>query len=231
MFKNLEGQRVPAVTFKNRIDDQWVDVTTEQLFKGRTVVVFALPGAYTPTCSSTHLPRYNELAPTVQGEGRGRHRLPVGQRRLRHERMEEGPARARTSPSSRTATASSATGMGLLVDKSAIGFGKRSWRYSMLVKDGVIDKMFIEPLKDGDPFEVSDADTMLKYIDPKATAPEPVVVFSKPGCPHCARAKELLKLNGVVFEEVSFGQGHHLLDDPRRVRPRHLRRRCSSAAS
>ena len=60
-----------------------------------------------------------------------------------------------------------------VLQKSAIGFGKRSWRYSMLVKDGVIEKMFIEPEKDGDPFEVSDADTMLKSINPKAVAPEP----------------------------------------------------------
>ena len=55
-------------------------------------------------------------------------------------------------------------GMGMLVDKDDLGFGKRSWRYSMLVKDGVVDKMFIEPQKPGDPFEVSDADTMLAAI-------------------------------------------------------------------
>jgi glutaredoxin-like protein len=97
--------------------------------------------------------------------------------------------------------------MGLLVDKSALGFGKRSWRYSMLVKDGVIAKMFIEPEKEGDPFEVSDADTMLAHIDPKAVAPEAAVIFAKPGCPHCARARELLKANDVVFEEVTLGKG------------------------
>ena len=64
-------------------------------------------------------------------------------------------------------------GMGMLVDKSDLGFGKRSWRYSMLVKDGVIEKMFIEPEREGDPLEVSDADTMLRYINPTAVAPEP----------------------------------------------------------
>ena len=97
-------------------------------------------------------------------------------------------------------------GMGMLVDKSNLGFGQRSWRYSMLVKDGVIQKMFIEPEKEGDPFEVSDADTMLKYIDPKAVAPEPVVIFSKPGCPHCARAKALLKAHGYKYDEISLGK-------------------------
>ncbi|HEY2629051.1 MAG TPA: glutaredoxin domain-containing protein, partial [Usitatibacter sp.] len=97
--------------------------------------------------------------------------------------------------------------MGLLVDKSNLGFGKRSWRYSMLVRDGVIQKMFIEPEKDGDPFEVSDADTMLQYVAPSLKAPEPVMLFSKPGCPHCARAKALLDKEGIVFEEVVLGKG------------------------
>jgi glutaredoxin-like protein len=97
--------------------------------------------------------------------------------------------------------------MGMLVDKSSLGFGKRSWRYSMLVRDGVIEKQFIEPDKDGDPFEVSDADTMLAYIAPREKAPEPAVIFSKPGCPFCARAKATLDANGVVYEEVSLGKG------------------------
>ena len=63
----------------------------------------------------------------------------------------------------------------MLVDKRNLGFGQRSWRYSMLVDDGVIKKMFIEPEVEGDPFEVSDADTMLKYLDPKAKAPSDVL--------------------------------------------------------
>ena len=58
--------------------------------------------------------------------------------------------------------------MGLLVGKEDIGFGRRSWRYSMLVRDGVIEKMFIEPEEPGDPFKVSDADTMLAYVAPGA---------------------------------------------------------------
>ena len=75
----------------------------------------------------------------------------------------------------------------------------------MLVKDGVVSKMFIEPEKEGDPFEVSYADTMLKYIDPKAVLPEPVVIFAKPGCPHCARAKSLLESNGYAYDEITLG--------------------------
>jgi glutaredoxin-like protein len=93
-------------------------------------------------------------------------------------------------------------GMGLLVDKRDLGFGKRSWRYSMLVKDGIIDKIFIEPDKEGDPFEVSDADTMLRHLNPAAKPSEPVVMFSKPGCPFCARAKAVLKARGVPFTDI-----------------------------
>jgi glutaredoxin-like protein len=96
--------------------------------------------------------------------------------------------------------------MGMLVDKSSVGFGKRSWRYSMLVRNGVIEKMFIEPEKEGDPLEVSDAETMLKYINPKVVAPEPAVIFTKPGCPHCARARALLDSLGYSYDEISLGK-------------------------
>ena len=79
-------------------------------------------------------------------------------------------------------------GMGMLVDQRRLwGFGKRSWRYSMLVKDGIVEKMFIEPEKPGDPFEVSDADTMLNYINDKAGKPKRAFMISKPGCPFCAK--------------------------------------------
>lgn len=72
--------------------------------------------------------------------------------------------------------------MGMLVDKNNIGFGRRSWRYSMLVHNSVIEKMFIETEVEGDPFEVSDADTMLNYINPKAKKPATVALFTKLGC-------------------------------------------------
>jgi glutaredoxin-like protein len=92
--------------------------------------------------------------------------------------------------------------MGMLVDKTELGFGKRSWRYSMLVKDGTIVKMFIEPEKPGDPFEVSDADTMLDHINPKAKKPDQVAILTREGCGYCAKAKALLKELGYAFSEV-----------------------------
>ena len=66
MFENREGKKVPNVTFRTRQDHDWVDVTSDDIFANRTVVVFALPGAFTPTCSSTHVPRYNQLAPVFK---------------------------------------------------------------------------------------------------------------------------------------------------------------------
>ena len=95
--------------------------------------------------------------------------------------------------------------LGMLVDKEDLGFGKRSWRYSMLVNDGTIKKMFIEPNKPGDPFEGSDADTMLNYLKPDATLPPEVTIFSKPGCQFCLDAKALLKEKELTFEEILLG--------------------------
>jgi peroxiredoxin len=69
MFPNSEGKHVPNVTFRIRQNNEWKSVSTDDIFKGRTVVVFSLPGAFTPTCSSTHLPRYNELAAAFRANG------------------------------------------------------------------------------------------------------------------------------------------------------------------
>jgi glutaredoxin-like protein len=206
MFPNSEGKRVPQVTFRTRKDGQWKDVTTDQIFRGRTVVVFSLPGAYTPTCSSSHLPRYNELAPTFKKLGVDDIVVvSVNDAFVMSEWQNDQNAPNITFiPDGNGAFTE---GMGLLVDKSDLGFGKRSWRYSMLVRDGVVEKMFIEPQKEGDPFEVSDADTMLKHIAPREKAPESVVIFAKVGCPHCARAKALLDKAGLVYEEVTLGKG------------------------
>ena len=203
---NSEGKRIPNVTFRTRQDGQWVDVSTDQVFKGRTVIVFALPGAYTPTCSTTHLPRYNELAPTFSRLGVDEIVcLSVNDGFVMSEWQKDQNAPNITFLPDGNGKFSEA--MGLLVDKSDLGFGKRSWRYSMLVRDGVIEKQFIEPQKEGDPFEVSDADTMLSYLAPREKAPEPAVVFTRAGCPHCARAKQVLERNGVVYEEVQLGKG------------------------
>lgn len=206
MLPNKEGQRVPNVIFKTRQNDQWVDVTSAELFDGKNVVVFSLPGAYTPTCSSTHLPRFNQLASTFKAHGIDDVIcISVNDAFVMNEWGKAQEAENLTLIPD--GNGEFTYGMGMLVDKSDLGFGKRSWRYSMLVRDGVIEKMFIEPEKEGDPFEVSDADTMLKYIAPEAKAPEPLTIFTKPGCPFCAKAKSLLQEACLPYEEVALGNG------------------------
>ncbi len=203
---NREGQTVPQVTFHTRQNNEWVDVSTDDIFKGKTVVLFALPGAFTPTCSSVHLPRYNELAPVFKANGVDEIVcLSVNDTFVMNEWAKDQESDQVTLLPDGNGEFSE--GMGLLVDKDNLGFGKRSWRYSMLVKDGVIEKMFIEPDVDGDPFEVSDADTMLNYINPEAKAPQVATVFTKVGCPFCAKAKALLEDKGIVYEEIVIS--HH----------------------
>lgn len=201
MLENKEGQKVPQVTFKTRSLGQWKDVTTDDLFKGKKVAVFSLPGAFTPTCSSTHLPRYNDLAAEFSKQGVDSIVcISVNDAFV----MEAWGADQEADNITLIPDGNGefTQGMGMLVDKSAIGFGSRSWRYSMVVNNGTIEKMFIEPDKAGDPFEVSDADTMLNYLDPKVKPLVGTTVFTKVGCPHCARAKELLKNNGIHYTEI-----------------------------
>ncbi|WP_094751422.1 glutathione peroxidase [Psychromonas sp. CD1] len=204
MLDNIEGQKIPNVTFPTRQGDAWVNVSTDQLFADKTVVVFALPGAFTPTCSSTHLPRYNELARVFKENGVDDIIcLAVNDTFVMNAWLADQEAENITVVPD--GNGDFTKGMGMLVDKSDIGFGKRSWRYSMLVKNGVIEKMFIEPNQPGDPFEVSDADTMLNYINPVAKAPAAVTLFTKPGCPFCAKAKQALQDKNISFEEIVLG--------------------------
>ena len=201
MLPNHEGRRVPDVTFRIRENNEWKNVTTHDLFDGKTVAVFSLPGAFTPTCSSTHLPRFNELAPAFFENGVDSILcVSVNDPFVMSEwAKDQECANVILVPDG---NGDFTAGMGLLVDKSDLGFGKRSWRYSMLVRDGVIEKMFVEPQKPGDPFEVSDADTMLAYLNPKAKKPDQVAIFTREGCSYCAKAKALLKNLGYDYAEV-----------------------------
>lgn len=200
------GQRVPSATFKTRQNGEFIDVTSEQIFNGRAVVVFSLPGAFTPTRSSTHLPRFNELAPVFKQEGVDEIVcMSVNDAFVMDAWKEHQEADQVTLIPD--GNGEFTQGMGMLVDKSDLGFGQRSWRYSMLVKDGVIDQMFIEHNVPGDPFEVSDADTMLNYINPQAQKPAAISIVTKPGCPFCAEAKKQLSERGMAFEEISLGIG------------------------
>ena len=204
MLENREGQRVPDVVFRTRRNGEWVDRTSQEIFGGRTVALFALPGAFTPTCSSTHLPRYEELEPALRRAGVDEviclsvndafvmDAWGVAQGALRVTLLPDG-------------NGDFTRAMGMLVDKEELGFGQRSWRYSMLVKDGVIEKMFIEPNVPGDPFQVSDADTLLGYLAPDRSRTSDISLFTRPGCGHCARAKRLLDEAGLDYEQIVLG--------------------------
>lgn len=201
---NIEGKKVPQVTFKLRENNEWVATSSAELFDNKTVVVFSLPGAFTPTCSSTHLPRYEELAPVFKANGVDSILCVSVNDGFVMEAWGKDQNVANVRPIA-DGNGEFTEGMGMLVDKSAIGFGKRSWRYSMLVKDGVVAKMFIEPDVEGDPFLVSDADTMLDFIAPNAAKPEQVALFTKVGCPFCKKAKEQLQAAGVNYFEMPLG--------------------------
>ena len=206
MLENREGQHVPSTVFNTRQNNEFVTVTSDEIFKNKNVIVFALPGAFTPTCSSAHLPRYNELARTFSENGIDDVIcLSVNDAFVMDAWKEEQDAENITFLPDGNGEFTEA--MGMLVDKSDLGFGKRSWRYSMLVKDGIVTKMFIEPDVPGDPFEASDADTMLEYINPNANKPLSVSILTKPGCPYCARAKKTLKAHNLSYEEISITHG------------------------
>jgi glutaredoxin-like protein len=198
---NREGKRVPDVAYRIRRNGDWKTVTTRELFDGKNVVVFSLPGAFTPTCSSTHLPRYNELAPVFRDEGIDTIVCisvndPFVMEEWAKDQEAENVVLIPDGNGEFTAK------MGMLVDKSDLNFGKRSWRYSMLVRNGTIEKMFVEPQEPGDPFKVSDADTMLRYINPKAKKPDQVAILTREGCSFCANAKQRLADAGYDFVEV-----------------------------
>lgn len=172
--------RAPRVTFRMRVRNprlraanpfQWADVTSSDLFDGRAVVVFAVPGAFTPTCTSAHLPGYETCYEQLRAHGVDEvYCLSVNDaftmfqwaRALNVRRVKMLP----------DGNAEFTRKMGALVKKENLGFGRRSWRYSMLVVDGNIERIFIERgLADNcptDPFRVSDAPTMLKYVKSRA---------------------------------------------------------------
>jgi glutaredoxin-like protein len=204
-MNNAEGKKIPEIKFKIQKDNQWAELSTKEMFDNKKVIVFGLPGAFTPTCTSAHLPRYEALYNTFKENGVDEvYCLSVNDTFVMNSWAENLDVRKVKMLPDGNGELSEAVGM--LVDKSAIGFGKRSWRYAMIIENGEITKMFIEPEKAGDPFEVSDADNVLDFINPKAEKPQNIVMITKPGCPHCKRAKDMLHDQGMDFEELVVGK-------------------------
>tara|TARA_B100000315_G_scaffold104284_1_gene95541 strand:+ start:13212 stop:13733 length:522 start_codon:yes stop_codon:yes gene_type:complete len=150
---------------------EWKELNSDDVFKGKRVVLFSLPGAFTPTCSTSHLPRYEELYEAFQAEGVDAIVcLSVNDAFVMYQwGQAQGAENVFLLPDG---NGEFTRKMGMLVEKANLGFGMRSWRYSMVVNDGEIEKMFVEPgFEDNcptDPSEVSDADTMLGYLKSRA---------------------------------------------------------------
>lgn len=172
----MSVSQVPQVVFKTRVRDEslggenpfrWQDVSSEDIFAGKTVVVFALPGAFTPTCSSTHLPGYEADYEELKALGVDEvYCLSVNDAFSMFQWGKQlGIEKVKLLPDG---NGHFTRGMDMLVQKENLGFGDRSWRYSMLVKDGQVQRLFAEEGKvdncESDPFECSDSRTMLEYI-------------------------------------------------------------------
>lgn len=169
-------KRCPDVVFKTRVRNdalpgpnpfEWKDLSSEEIFAGKSVVLFALPGAFTPACSDDHLPEYENNIEEFR-------RLGVDQvicLSVNDAFVMFQWARSRDIKNVfmlPDGNGEFSRGMGMLVDRSASGMAQRSWRYSMHVVDGDILQVFSEAGKrdnpDGVPVEVSDAGTMLQYL-------------------------------------------------------------------
>jgi len=173
---NSKVTHVPNVTFKTRVRDEsvegenpfaWKDVTSADIFKGKRIIIVALPGAFTPTCSSTHLPGYEKHYDEFKDLGvdeiycvsvNDAFSMFQWAKQLNIKSVKMLP----------DGNAHFTRGMGMLVKKENLGFGDRSWRYSLLVEDGEISALFEESGKvdncPDDPFTCSDADTMLQHL-------------------------------------------------------------------
>lgn len=173
---DMTNQKVPNVTFKTRVRDEsvggenpfrWQDLTSSEIFDGKKVVVFSLPGAFTPTCSSTHLPGFEEKYEELKALGVDEvYCLSVNDAFTMFQWGKNlGVKNVKLLPDG---NGDFTRGMGMLVKKENLGFGDRSWRYSMFVDNGEVKKIFSEPgYMDNcpeDPFEVSDVDTMIDYL-------------------------------------------------------------------
>lgn len=171
-----KGEKAPTVKLQCRKRDKkvkgpnkfcWNEVSTKDLYENRRIIIFGLPGAFTPTCSNTHLPGYEKRYDEIRRLGIDEiYCLSVNDafvmfnwcKKLKVKKVQILP----------DGNAVFTKKMGLLVEKNNLGFGRRSWRYAMIVNKGIIEKIFIEKGLmnncSSDPFEVSDAETMIKYL-------------------------------------------------------------------
>jgi peroxiredoxin len=167
---------VPKVVFKTRVRDEsvagdnpfrWRDVSTDEIFKDKRIVVLGVPGAYTPTCSNSHVPGFEANYQEFLNHGIDEvYCISVNDAFTLFQWSKHlGVRHVKMLPDG---NGDFTRGIGMLVRKENLGFGYRSWRYSMTVENGRIIKLFSEPGKidncPDDSFTVSGADTMLDYL-------------------------------------------------------------------
>ncbi len=174
--------KIPQVTFRIRVNDnqlvggscaiggEWKNIISNDLFINKKTVLFSLPGAYTPTCSSQQVPgyedKYEELRKYVDED----YCLSVNDSFVMNAWFRDQKI-SKIKPIG-DGEGKFTKGMDMLVNKPKQGFGMRSWRYSAFIENCEIIKMFVEDGKndesnDDDPFKVSDANTMLNYFKDK----------------------------------------------------------------
>lgn len=162
-----EGYQVPQVEFVFREAGEFVTRKSSDLFDNKKVILFALPGAFTPTCSNFMLPKYEELYDEFKSLGIDEiYCLTVNDAFVTNAWAQDlNIGKVKLIPDG---NAYFTRGMGYLVNKSNLGFGERSWRYAAVVTNGIIDKMFVEPgmrdNADTDPYEESTPENVLEYV-------------------------------------------------------------------
>ncbi|MFC3616408.1 peroxiredoxin [Lutimaribacter marinistellae] len=177
------GAKLPEVTFHTRVRDEevggpnpyrWQDMTTADYFAGKRVILFSLPGAFTPTCSTYQLPGFEGNFETFRELGIDAiYCMSVNDSFVMNKWAEsQNLENVKVIPDG---SGEFTRKMGMLVDKDNLGFGMRSWRYAAIIKDGVIEAWFEEPgLMDNcpeDPYGESSPETLLSWLE-KARAPE-----------------------------------------------------------
>ncbi len=173
----MEGRKVPSVVFKTRVRDEsvggpnpfrWQDVSSREIFDGKRVVVFSLPGAFTPTCSNEQCPAFDRLYPEFRDLGVDEvYCISVNDAFVMFQWGKSlNLKNVKLIPDG---SGHFTRRMGMLINKDHVGFGYRSWRYAMVVKDGVVEKWFEEPGindagENGDPYGESAPENVLGYL-------------------------------------------------------------------
>ncbi len=201
----LEGSQVPSCVFKSKKRSiVLLDISTDKIFKGKKVVFFALPGAFTPTCTIEQLPRYEQLARLFKQNGIDEVVcLAVNDPFIMDKLGEDMHINEVRMVADGNAEFTKA--MGMDINLGAAGLGIRSRRYSMYVEDGVIKKLFVEDDANPTGLSVSDADTMYKYLFPGKPAVPNIALIIQPGCPDCAKMKLMLEEAGLPYEQLRYG--------------------------